>query len=93
MGETCAGRRARPLLAASPMTNANVPVILSALWTGLGQAYAGQRGRGVLLMGATALLWALAVEAPWVAAPLAGWWLWGVLDTRRVCLLREVGLL
>jgi TM2 domain-containing membrane protein YozV len=40
-----------------------VAIVLSIVWTGLGQLYAGRVGRGLLMMLATPVIWTLAVAS------------------------------
>jgi hypothetical protein len=45
--------------------NSGIAVLLSLIWTGLGQIYSGRIGRGLVMMAVTPLLWGTA----WVLGP------------------------
>ena len=47
------------------MKNSGIAVLLSLIWTGLGQVYSGRIGRGLVMMAATPLLW----TAAWILGP------------------------
>ena len=64
------------------MKNSGVAAVLSFFFTGLGQIYNGQIGKGVLFIIIQAINFALMyVIIGFITAPL--FWIWGMVDAYR----------
>ena len=84
----CGGQTAANSVAATPMAHADrkdpaIAVLLSFVWSGAGQVYAGATSRGIwmIVIGAILLLWVLgsAGAALIFAFPF---WIWSMFDAR-----------
>ncbi len=64
------------------MKNAGLAAVLSFLWTGLGQIYNGQIGKGILFMVAQFVnFWLLFVLIGFLTVP--AFWIYGMVDAYR----------
>ncbi len=64
------------------MKNSGVAAVLSVFWTGLGQIYNGQIGKGIVLMaiqGINAVL--MTVFVGFITFPIL--WVWGIVDAYK----------
>jgi TM2 domain-containing membrane protein YozV len=64
------------------LKNAELAAILSFFYTGLGQIYNGQIGKGIMLVIAYCISWALtAVLIGFITTPIL--WIWGIFDAHK----------
>ena len=60
-----------------------VAAFLSFLWTGLGQIYVGELGRGIMFMViAFFLLWTVFIGIGLILIPV--WWIYGIFDANKL---------
>lgn len=64
------------------MKNAGLAAILSFFWTGLGQIYNGQMGKGFGMIAAYIVSWLLTfVFIGFITTPII--WIWGIIDAYK----------
>jgi len=73
----------RHAIIAHKQKSPGVAALLSFFWTGLGQIYVGELGRGIVFMViAFFLLWTIFLGIGLILAPI--WWIYGIFDANKI---------